>query len=56
MRLRKITEEEFEQIKLDIDHNFSSPTMKSGLMDVYHNDTDNFIDDLDDFSSITDDS
>ena len=40
-----IYEEELENIYTDLDHNFPSPTMNSGLMTVHHNDPDNFIDD-----------
>ena len=41
----KITEEKIDQIQPDIYHNSPSPTINSGLMDVYYNYPDNFIDD-----------
>ena len=54
-----ITEEELEELEniyTYIDHNFPSPTIKSGLMNTHNNDPDNFIDDPEYFCSITDDS
>ena len=40
-----IHQEELEQIKPDLDHNLPSTTMNSGIMNIYHNDSENFIDD-----------
>ena len=40
-----ITEEELEHIYPDINHNFPSSTMNSGIMIVYHNDPEHLIDD-----------
>ena len=44
-----ITEEELEHIHPDLNHNFLSPTMNSGLMIVYHNYPERFVADPDDF-------
>ena len=33
----------YKTIQPDLDHNFTSPTMNSGLIDVYQNDLDNCI-------------
>ena len=46
---KKITEEELENIHPDLDHNFPSTTADSGLMTVFHNDLEKFIDDPGDF-------
>ena len=40
-----VSEKELEQIYSDIGHKLPSTTMNSGLMDVYHNEPDNLIDD-----------
>ena len=39
-----IYEEELENIHPDLDYNFPSPTMNKVLMNIHHNDPDNFID------------
>ena len=44
-----ITEEELKNIHPDLNHNFPSPTMNSGIMSIHHNDPENIIDDTDDF-------
>ena len=44
-----ITEEELENIPLDLDKNFPSPTMNSGIMAVHQNGPENIIDDPEDF-------
>ena len=38
-----ITEEELEYIYPDLNHNFPSPTMNSGIMSIHHNDPENII-------------
>ena len=49
LREKKITEEELENIHPDLNHNFPSTKINSGLMTAHHNDTEIFIDDLEDF-------
>ena len=44
-----ITEEELENIHPGLDHNFTSPTMNSGIMSIHHNDIEKIIDDPEDF-------
>ena len=44
-----MTEEELEQVHPDLDNKLPSPTMNSSLMDLYHNELDNFIDNLEYF-------
>ena len=39
-----ITEWELEHIRPDLDHNFSSPKMSSGIMTINQNDPENIID------------
>ena len=39
------TEEKLNHIQPYFNHNFPLPTIKSGVMDMYHNDTDIYIDD-----------
>ena len=54
--MKKITEEELGNILLELYHNFPSPTMISVLITVHNNDSENFIDKPEYFSSITADS
>ena len=56
MNEKTITESELENIHIDLDRNFQSPTMNSDLMTDHHNEPDNFIDYSEDFSSIAADS
>ena len=44
-----ITEEELKHIHPDIDHNFPSPTINSGIMLIHQNDPGNIIYDPEDF-------
>ena len=44
-----ITEEELEHIHPDLDHNFPSPTMNSGIMTINQNDPEKIIDGPKDF-------
>ena len=44
-----ITEEELEHIHLYLDHNFKSPKMNSIVMSIRQNDSENIIDDPEDF-------
>ena len=41
--------EELENIYPDIEQKLTPPTMKSGIMNVHHNNPDNFIEDSEDF-------
>ena len=47
--MKKITEEELENIHPGLNHNFTSPTMNSGTKTVHHNDPEKIIDDLEYF-------
>ena len=40
-------EEKLYHVQKDLDHNSPSPTMKSGVMEMYHNYTDTYMDDPD---------
>ena len=44
-----ITEEELEHIHPDLDNNFPSPKMNSGIMTIHQNNPENIIDDSEDF-------
>ena len=44
-----ITEEQLKHIHPDLNHNFPSPTMNSGIMSTFHNDPETIIDDAEDF-------
>ena len=44
-----ITEEELKDIHPELDHNFPSPTMNSGVVSIHQNDPENIIDDPEDF-------
>ena len=44
-----ITEEELKKIHPDLNHNFTSPKMNSGVMSINHNYPENIIDDTEDF-------
>ena len=43
-----ILERELEHIKPNLDNNFPSPTMNSGIMTIHQNDPENIIDDPED--------
>ena len=44
-----IPDKELEHIHPDLDNNFSSPTMNSGIMTTHHNYPEHIIDDPEDF-------
>ena len=44
-----IPEKELEHIHPDLDNNFPSPTMNSGIMKIHQNDPEHIIDDPEDF-------
>ena len=51
-----ITEEELEHIHPDLDHNFPSPTMNSGIISIQYNYPGKIIDDPEDFANTAADS